>query len=83
MNNVDKSINENCLQNIIVENRKKISITGVRDVLSFDDQIIILSTDLLELLNNVVEVASNLEFYNPLCGSPSILFKDITIAGKC
>ena len=44
---------------------------------------IILSTDLLELLNNVVEVASNLEFYNPLCGSPSILFKDITIAGKC
>ena len=46
MNSVDKSINENCLQNIIVENRKKISITGVRDVLSFDDQIIILSTDL-------------------------------------
>ena len=46
-------------------------------------KMIILSTDLLELLNNVVEVASNLEFYNPLCGSPSILFKDITIAGKC
>lgn len=34
------------IQNIILENRKKLSISGVLDVLSFDDQIIILETDL-------------------------------------
>ena len=34
------------IQNIILENRKKLSISGVLDVLSFDDQIVILETDL-------------------------------------
>ena len=34
------------LQNIIVENREKLSISGVLDVLSFDDQIVILETQL-------------------------------------
>lgn len=34
------------IQNVLLENREKISISGVNDVLSFDDQIIILETDL-------------------------------------
>lgn len=31
----------NVIQNIVLENREKLSISGVLDVLSFDDQIII------------------------------------------
>ena len=38
--------NNNKLQNIILENREKLSISGVIDVLSFDDQIVILETEL-------------------------------------
>ena len=38
--------NSGILQNLILENREKLSISGVTDVLSFDDQIIILETDL-------------------------------------
>lgn len=34
------------IQNIILESRKKLSISGVLDVLSFDDQIVILETEL-------------------------------------
>lgn len=34
------------IQNLILENRKKLSISGVEDVLSFDDQIVILETSL-------------------------------------
>ena len=36
----------NIMQNIILENREKLSISGVLDVLSFDDQIVILETEL-------------------------------------
>lgn len=38
--------NSALLQNLILENREKLSITGVNDVLSFDDQIVILETGL-------------------------------------
>ena len=41
-----KAINSSIIQNIILENRAKLSISGVLDVLSFDDQIVILETDL-------------------------------------
>ena len=34
------------IQNVILENRRKLSISGVLDVLSFDDQIVILETEL-------------------------------------
>jgi len=34
------------VQNIILENREKLTISGVLDVLSFDDQIVIVETDL-------------------------------------
>lgn len=39
------SIN-NIMQNLILENREKLTITGALDVLSFDDQIVILETEL-------------------------------------
>ena len=41
-----KLINTNIVQNLILENRNKLTITGVLDVLSFDDQIVITETDL-------------------------------------
>lgn len=34
------------MQNLVLENREKLSISGVNDVLSFDDQIVILETGL-------------------------------------
>lgn len=34
------------IQNLILENRGKLSISGVRDVLSFDDQVVIMETEL-------------------------------------
>ena len=36
--------NGNVIQNLILENREKLTITGVVDVLSFDDQIVIVET---------------------------------------
>ena len=38
--------NMNVIQNLVLENREKLSISGVLDVLSFDDQIVILETQL-------------------------------------
>ena len=32
----------NVIQNLILENRNKLSISGVKDVLSFDDQVVIM-----------------------------------------
>ncbi len=34
------------IQNIVLENREKLNVSGVKDVLSFDDQIIIVQTSL-------------------------------------
>jgi len=41
-----KNNNQSIMQNLILENREKLNITGVNDVLSFDDQIVILETQL-------------------------------------
>lgn len=38
------NLNTSLMQNLILENREKLSISGVNDVLSFDDQIVILET---------------------------------------
>ena len=38
--------NGNIVQNLILENREKLTMTGVVDVLSFDDQIVIVETEL-------------------------------------
>ena len=36
----------NFIQNLILENRKKLSVSGVNDVLSFDDQVVMIETEL-------------------------------------
>lgn len=36
----------NVIQNLILENRGKLSISGVNDVLSFDDQVVMVETEL-------------------------------------
>ena len=41
-----KSVNSGLIQNLILENREKLSVSGVLDVLSFDDQIVIVETQL-------------------------------------
>ena len=41
-----KKTNTGVIQNIVLENRQKLSISGIIDVLSFDDQVIILETEL-------------------------------------
>lgn len=41
-----KTGNANVIQNLILENREKLNITGVLDVLSFDDQMVIVETEL-------------------------------------
>ena len=52
MNIEEKRINPNTsiLQNLMLENREKLSISGVLDVLSFDDQVVVVETE-LGLLN--------------------------------
>ena len=34
------------IQNLILENREKMNVSGVNDVLSFDDQVVIIETEL-------------------------------------
>lgn len=38
--------NSNIVQNLILENRTKLNVTGVSDVLSFDDQVVMVDTEL-------------------------------------
>lgn len=41
-----KSMSTGVIQNLILENRGKLSISGVLDVLSFDDQVVMVETEL-------------------------------------
>ena len=41
-----KMMNTGVIQNLILENRGKLSVSGVNDVLSFDDQVVIVETEL-------------------------------------
>lgn len=36
----------NVVQNLVLENREKLSVSGVKEVLSFDDQVVIVETEL-------------------------------------
>lgn len=36
----------NVMQNLLLENRAKLNVSGVNDVLSFDDQVVIVDTEL-------------------------------------
>ena len=40
-----KISNTTVIQNLILENRGKLSVSGVLDVLSFDDQVVIIETE--------------------------------------
>ncbi len=53
----EKTINTGVIQNLILENRGKLSISGVNDVLSFDDQVVIVETELdcLQLKAKILE----------------------------
>ncbi len=44
MENYNSSNNK--FQNIVLENREKLNVTGILDIFSFDDQIIIMETEL-------------------------------------
>lgn len=41
-----KSIQTGIMQNLLLENREKLNVSGVLDVLSFDDQIVIVETEI-------------------------------------
>lgn len=41
-----KSTNIGVIQNLVLENREKLSVSGVVDVLSFDDQVVMIETEL-------------------------------------
>lgn len=44
-----RNVSQTTIQNLILENREKLSISGVLDVLSFDDQIVMVETELRSL----------------------------------
>mgnify|MGYP003522560356 CR=1 FL=1 len=43
---MEQQVTDNKIQNLVVENRSKLSVTGVTDILSFDDQIVIIDTNM-------------------------------------
>ena len=44
--NMNVNLNTNIVQNLVLENRGKLSVSGVNDVLSFDDQVVMVDTEL-------------------------------------
>lgn len=42
----ERKTNTNIIQNLILESREKLSASGVVDVISFDDQVVIMQTEL-------------------------------------
>ena len=42
----ERKVNTGLIQNLILENRGKLSVSGVIDVLSFDDLVVIMETEL-------------------------------------
>lgn len=45
-NNNSQSSMSGVIQNLVLENREKLNVSGVNDVLSFDDQVVIIETEL-------------------------------------
>ena len=86
--------NNNVVQNIILENREKLSISGVLDVLSFDDQVIIVETELglltikgenlriNKLSLDTTEVVVEGEIYNLAYSENDLEKKSTSILGK-
>lgn len=46
-----RNVSQTTIQNLILENREKLSISGVLDVLSFDDQVVMVETELRTTYN--------------------------------
>ena len=44
--NMNVNLNTNIVQNLVLENRGKLRVSGVNDVLSFDDQVVMVDTEL-------------------------------------
>ena len=43
---VEETFKDSIVQNVLLENREKVNVSGVKDVLSFDDQVVIIETEL-------------------------------------
>ncbi len=82
------------IQNLVLENREKLSISGVLDVLSFDDQVIVVETE-LGLLNvkgenlhinklsiDTSEVVVEGDIYNMLYSEKNLDKKSSSLLGK-
>lgn len=89
-----KSLNNTVIQNLVLENREKLSISGVLDVLSFDDQVVVVETE-LGLLNvkgenlrinklsiDTSEVVVEGEIYNLFYSEKSSDKKSSSLIGK-
>jgi sporulation protein YabP len=65
--------NITAIQNVIIENRKKLNISGVKEVISFDDETILLDTELGKM--TVKGEQLHVESFNTATG-------DLTADGK-
>jgi len=89
-----KQLSTNVIQNLILENREKLNISGVLDVLSFDDQIVVVETELglltvkgenlriSKLSIDTSEVIVEGEIYNLSYSEKSIDKKGSSLLGK-
>lgn len=89
-----KLSNTGVIQNLVLENREKLSISGVLDVLSFDDQVVIVETELglltvkgenlriNKLSLDTSEVVVEGEIYNLVYSDSDIDKKTTGILGK-
>ena len=89
-----KQLSTNVIQNLILENREKLNISGVLDVLSFDDQIVVVETELglltvkgenlriNKLSLDTSEVIVEGEIYNLSYSEKNIDKKEISLLGK-
>ena len=46
LNSNVSTLQNSIVQNVVLENREKLNVSGVNDVLSFDDQVVIIETEL-------------------------------------
>lgn len=65
--------NISVIHNVIIENRKKLNLSGVRDVLSFDEETIILETSLGKM--TIKGEALHIENFNTTTGDMNAIGK--------
>ena len=69
----DNHKSETRFHNIVLENREKLTLTGIKDVFNFDDQLIIIETEL-----GILSIKGNNLRINKL----NIDTSDFTVEGK-